>query len=84
MKASQCSLQTVFNAAAKDEDLALILSFAQVEYGLTELQGLWDGFVDSSDHYETTFKSRKDVANQFAGSLVDYYDLFEYAEQLAQ
>ena len=83
MKASQCSLKTVFNIAKTDEDLALVLSFAQVEFGLTELQGLWDGFVDSADHYEITFQNRKDVANQFGGSVVDFFDLHTYAEQMA-
>lgn len=83
MKASQCSLDNVFAIAAKDEDLALVLSFIQVEFGLTELQGHWDGFVDASDHYQDTFKSKRDVANSFGSTLVDFYDLFGVAEQLA-
>lgn len=83
MNASQCSLADVFAIAAKDEDLALVLSFIQVEYGLTELQGNWDGFVDASDHYEDTFKSKRDVANNFGATLVDYYDLIGVTEQLA-
>ena len=83
MKATQCSLQTVFKAAEKDEDIALVLSFIQVEFGLAELQANWDGFVDSSEHYEITYKSRKDVANQFAGSIVDFYELHDYAQQMA-
>ena len=83
MKATQCSLQTVLSAAKKDEDIALVLSFLQVEFGLAELQANWDGFVDSSEHYEITYKSRKDVANQFAGALVDLYELHDYAQQMA-
>jgi hypothetical protein len=83
MKASQCSLDHVFAIAAKDEDLALVLSFIQVEFGLAELQANWDGFVDSTDHYGQNFKSKRDVANNFGSSLVDFYDLIGVAECLS-
>lgn len=83
MKASQTTLNDIFAIAAKDEDLALVLSYIQVEYGLAELQGNWDGFVDAAAHYGQTFKSKSDVANNFGSNLVDFYDLFSVSEQLA-
>jgi hypothetical protein len=80
MKASQCSFDTVFSIAKKNEDLALVLSFVQVEFGLIELQGNWEGWVGANDYYEQTFENECDVANNFGVSLVDLYDLFSVAE----
>jgi hypothetical protein len=58
--------------AAGNPDLANATSFMQVEHGVSELMASWDGFVDTSDHYKMTFKSRKDICNNFANELSEY------------
>jgi hypothetical protein len=73
MKASNCTLSDIFAAAKSDGDLHKSLSFVQVEYGFTELEGCWHGFSDASDAYEVVFKSKKHVANDFAIALTDFY-----------
>ena len=75
MKASKCSLQDLFLAASANPDLGYILSFVQVEFGMDELQGHWDGFVSSSDHYGVNFKSKKSVAANFGEALYEFFEL---------
>jgi hypothetical protein len=77
MKASQCSLNYILSTAKNDAHLASVLSFIQVEYGLAELQGHWDGFVDASDFYGQTYSNKRDVANNFGEMLVEILELEE-------
>lgn len=60
------------NGALTNRILAEATSFIQVEYGISELQASWDGFVQTSDHYGQNYKSRKEVYAEFANALADY------------
>jgi hypothetical protein len=75
MKASKCSLHDIMLAAAADPELGFILSFVQVEYGLTELEGHWDGFSSASDEYQVNFRSKKQVASSFGFALREFFEL---------
>jgi hypothetical protein len=77
MIASQCSFEQMMQIAAGNPDLANATSFMQVEHGVSELMASWDGFVDTSDHYKMTFKSRKDICNNFANALAEYIQFLE-------
>jgi hypothetical protein len=68
-------MRDLFKIASTDEDLATILSFVQVEYGLLELQGHWDGFCAASDNFGVSFKNKRDVANNFGAALVEFFEL---------
>lgn len=62
------------NAAIINKVLAESTSFIQVEYGLSELEACWQGFVDTSDHYGETFTSRKQICEEFTHALSDYIE----------
>ena len=79
MKASDCSFETMCALAPQIPDLPLLLSFVQVEEGLSELRGHWDGFVDVSDDYGLVFSSRKQICNDFASVLSEFVELSEVA-----
>ena len=72
MIASQCSFEQMLKVVPLNSTLGIAASFMQVEYGLSELEAAWDGFVDTSDHYQIIFKSRKDICNNFANELSEY------------
>lgn len=74
MIASQCSFKQMMTIAAGNFMLAEATSFLQVEYGIAELRACWDGFVDTSDHYNQEFKSRKQICAEFANALADYIE----------
>ena len=74
MIASQCSFKQMLNCAITDRMLAEATSFIQVEYGIAELHACWDGFVDTSDHHNQEFKSRKQICAEFAHALADYIE----------
>jgi hypothetical protein len=74
MRASQCSFDQMMVAAAGSFPLAEATSYIQVEYGLDELKACWDGFVDTSDAYEQTFKSRKQICDEFTHALSEYIE----------
>lgn len=78
MKASKCSLEDIFRIGLTNKDLGMILSFVQVEYGLVELQGHWDGFSSASDNYGLSFQTKKHVAASFAEALCEYFELEEH------
>jgi hypothetical protein len=77
MNASQVTFEQMMRVAAGDPDLAHATSFMQVEHGISELHATWDGFVDTSDFYQVTFKNRKDVCNNFASALAEYIQYLE-------
>jgi hypothetical protein len=77
MVASQVTFEQMMRVAAGDSGLAHATSFMQVEYGVSELLATWDGFVDTSDRYQVTFKNRKDVCNNFANALSEYIQYLE-------
>jgi hypothetical protein len=75
MKATDCSLNEVFQVAKTSKDLAMILSFIQVEFGMKELLSHWGGFTDVSDHYGVEFEDKRDVANHFGEALSSFFDV---------
>ena len=74
MRASQCSFDQMMVAAAGSFPLAEATSYIQVEYGLSELQACWDGFVDTSDAYGQEFNSRKQICEEFTHALSEYIE----------
>ena len=72
MKASQCCLDDIFELATIDEEVAVLLSFVQVEFGLSELRGHWDGFVEMSDDYHIDYDSKEDVTSNFTSALAEF------------
>jgi hypothetical protein len=75
MKASQCSLDDIFELASVDEEVALLLSFIQVEFGLSELRGHWNGFVEMSNDYHIDYDSKEDVTTNFTFALSEIAEL---------
>lgn len=74
MNASEVSFDQMRRASRNLPELGVSASYLQVEYGLTELEACWDGFVHSSDAYDQTFKSRKAIYLEFANALSEYLD----------
>ena len=72
MKASDCTFDKMMANAKTIEKLAFSTSYVQVEFGVAELCSHWQGFVDTSDHYEMDFKSQKHIAKEFASALYAY------------
>ena len=72
MKASDITFDSMMRFAAGNFTLAEATSFLQVEYGMSELRACWDGFVDTSNNAELTFKDRKTLCNEFTAALSDY------------
>lgn len=74
MIASQCSFEQMQKYAKTSAELAQATSFMQVEFGKAELLACWDGFVDSSDGFGLTFKSRKQICENFSDALTSYLE----------
>ena len=74
MKASEVSFEQMRRAARNNPELGVPASYLQVEYGLSELEACWDGFVHTSDEYGLTFKTRKEVNQEFANALSEYLE----------
>jgi hypothetical protein len=74
MKASDVSFSQILIGARNNPELGLPAGYIQVEYGLKELEACWDGFAHTSDEYDLTFKSRKEIYTEFTDALNDYID----------
>ena len=74
MKASEVSFEQMRRGARNNPELGVSASYLQVEYGLSELEACWDGFVHTSDEYGLTFKTRKEVNQEFANALSEYLE----------
>lgn len=74
MKASEVTFDQMRRAARNNPTLAASSSYLQVEYGLAELHACWDGFVHTSDHLDQTFKTRKEIYQEFGNALNDYLE----------
>ena len=74
MLASQVSFDSMMRVACANQKLGISASYIQVEYGISELEACWEGFVHTSDHHDLNFKSRKQVCQEFANALSDYID----------
>jgi hypothetical protein len=82
MKASKCAFKDMMIAAVGNLQLGTATSFIQVEFGLTELETCWSGFVDSSDHFGLDFTSKKHVFNEFAIALSEYIEFLDEPSSL--
>lgn len=74
MEACSITLDDVRRLALTVRELALALSYVQVEEGLLELEACWEGFCDSSNHFGTKFDDEWDCAWQFGVSLRELYE----------
>lgn len=77
MRASEIGLSEVRSLASSVPGLGIILSFIQVEEGLRELEGHWEGFRDSSNHFDFTFDDERDCAVEFGMLLSELYGFTE-------
>jgi len=70
MKASQCSFNYMLKLGHEKPDSGEILSFVQVEYGLKELEGMWDAFCDANEElFDNYFKSKREIVQSFVFEL---------------
>ena len=74
MLASEVTFEQMRKAARNMSELGIPASYMQVEYGLSELEASWDGFVHTSDHYEQNFKNKKQIFLEFANALNEYLE----------
>lgn len=77
MKASECTLEDAQHIAGYTKHLAESMSFMQVEYGYIELLACWDGFVETSDHYNQRFTTKYKVCVAFSEALAEYIEYLE-------
>ena len=74
MLASDVNFEQMRRAARNNSELGVPASYMQVEYGLLELEACWDGFVHTSDYHQQTFKTRKEIYQEFANALSEYLE----------
>jgi hypothetical protein len=74
MIASDVTFDQMRRASRNLHELGVAASYLQVEYGLDELEACWDGFVHTSDAYQQTFKTRKEIHQEFANALNEYLE----------
>ena len=74
MNASDVSFEQMRKASRNLPELGVPASYMQVEYGLSELEACWDGFVHTSDHFHQSFKTRKEIYQEFANALTEYLE----------
>jgi hypothetical protein len=74
MNASDISFSKMRVGARNVHELGIPASYLQVEYGLSELEACWDGFVHTSDAYGQTFKNQKEIYLEFANALSEYLE----------
>jgi hypothetical protein len=79
MKASDMTLTEVREFASRIIGLSIVLSYIQVEEGLAELQGHWDGFCDTSNYQSIEFDDKRDCAIAFGLGLAELLDLSKYS-----
>jgi len=74
MLASDVTFEQMRRNARNNPELGVPASYMQVEYGISELEACWDGFVHTSDAYDQTFKSRKEIYQEFSNALNEYLE----------
>jgi len=72
--ASDVTFEQMRRASRNLPELGVPASYMQVEYGLSELEACWDGFVHTSDAYHQSFKTRKEIHQEFANALNEYLE----------
>ena len=75
MKAGNITLDEVRHLAKGIEGLNIVLSFIQVEEGISELEACWDGFRDAANYFNQEFDDERDCAIQFGLSAADFYEI---------
>lgn len=81
MKASSMTLAEVREFASEIIGLNVVFSYIQVEEGLMELEGHWDGFCDTSNDLSIEYNGNRDCAIDFGFALAELYDLSGYSMQ---
>jgi hypothetical protein len=74
MWASEVTFEQMRRAARNNSELGVSASYLQVEYGLSELEACWDGFVHTSDNYGQEFDNRKQIYIEFSNALHEYLE----------
>jgi hypothetical protein len=74
MLASEVTFEQMRRASRNLPELGVPASYLQVEYGLAELEACWDGFVHTSDAYHQSFKTRKEIHQEFANAINEYLE----------
>ena len=74
MLASEVTFEQMRKAARNNPQLGVASSYLQVEYGLSELEACWDGFVHTSDSYQQVFPNRKGIFLEFSNALNEYLE----------
>lgn len=74
MRASECSLQDLITIASGRPDLAILLSYIQVEYGVKDLEASWQGFIDTSDEYGEEFDDKHHICSEFEFLLKEFIE----------
>ena len=74
MIASDVTFDQMRRAARNFSELGVSASYLQVEYGLSELEACWDGFVHTSDYHNQYFTTRKAICQEFANALSEYLE----------
>lgn len=77
MQASVLRFQDLFTFAKEDQELALSLSFVQVEWGLEELETIHASYVDSSIYLREDFDSLDEIVEDFKESIGFHRELAE-------
>lgn len=77
MRASECPIDFLFRKAITNQEIANLLSFVQVEYGLIELKSHWAGFQDVSDHVGIRFDDCDEIVTEFCTVLNDYLEYLQ-------
>lgn len=65
MKASECSFDEMRVYASSIPNLAAVVSFMQVEFGLLDLESSWAGFVDTADDSGTKFNDKQHICRTY-------------------
>ena len=74
MYASDVTFEQMRRASRNLPELGVPASYLQVEYGLADLEACWDGFVHTSDAYHQSFKTRKEIHQEFANAINEYLE----------
>ena len=77
MKASDVTFTEAFMYADTHPECQIARSFIQVELGLNNLRGAWDGFTDASDFNNNEYNDANHVFESFYHSLYDYIDILQ-------
>jgi hypothetical protein len=75
LKASDCSFQEMRTISCSLPDLAILLSYFQVEYGLAHTESLWNIYTEIANCDEEVFTTKNHICKQFSEALSDYREI---------